>query len=338
MSAAVDFYRKAISINPDYAEAHYNLAILWLFMLNFKDGWAQYEWRWKATNLVLPAYGSVKSVWNGNRIENRLLVLSEQGIGDQILYSSVFNELGQRGKSVTVALPKKLISLYSRSYPEFTFIDQSEEISDTQFDEIIPMASLMQHFRPDTSAFKLAKFPYLEADQESVAKFKATMKSPKKISCGIAWTTASRTLAGDKGIPVGELSPIIALDKYEFFNLQFGDIASDLEDFKRLCKKEIHKFDGVNYFDDIDSVSAIIQACDLVVTSSNTVAHIAGALNKVTILILPYSVGKLWYWQELNGFSFWYPSVKIFSQKVQGNWNEVINRAKEYMERLDFES
>jgi ADP-heptose:LPS heptosyltransferase len=65
----------------------------------------------------------------------------------------------------------------------------------------------------------------------------------------------------------------------------------------------------------------VIEACDHVVTVSNTTAHLAGALNKKTFMLLAKNDGSIWYWQnQKNNKSLWYPSIEIFQQTAENEW------------------
>ena len=81
-------------------------------------------------------------------------------------------------------------------------------------------------------------------------------------------------------------------------------------------------------FNDIEGVSSIINACDLVITCSNVNAHLAGALNKKTFLLLPLGKGRLWNWGSTNNQSLWYPSVKIFQQENPGDWSIPVEKIR----------
>jgi hypothetical protein len=81
----------------------------------------------------------------------------------------------------------------------------------------------------------------------------------------------------------------------------------------------------VDNFNDIDGHAALIAACDFVVSSSNTSAHISGAIGKETYLMCPTGKGFLWYWaNQVNRKSLWYPSIQIFEQKVAGQWQDIV--------------
>jgi ADP-heptose:LPS heptosyltransferase len=96
--------------------------------------------------------------------------------------------------------------------------------------------------------------------------------------------------------------------------------------------REILSLDEIDLFEDVDGALSIISACNIVVTSSNSTAHLAGALGKETLLIVPYSVGRFWYWHAINGKSIWYPSVTVFEQEHQGDWSAPVKAVKQYLE------
>ena len=79
-----------------------------------------------------------------------------------------------------------------------------------------------------------------------------------------------------------------------------------------------------NNFNDFDSLASLVSICDFVITSSNVTAHLSGALNKKTYLLLPHSHGKIWYWGTSGNSSLWYPSIHIFRSKTPDNWHGVI--------------
>jgi ADP-heptose:LPS heptosyltransferase len=123
------------------------------------------------------------------------------------------------------------------------------------------------------------------------------------------------------------------MSNIKFVNLQYGDVANSLLQVKEELGREIINLDEIDLFNDVDGALSIIAACDIVVTSSNTTAHLAGALGKETLLLVPYSVGKFWYWHAIDGKSIWYPSVTVCEQQLQDDWSSPVNAVKQYLER-----
>lgn len=329
----------ATKIAPTYSDAQFDMALLHLRMLNFQAGWDKYEWRWKKENLNPPELSSTKPVWNGEKIQGRLLVWAEQGVGDKILFSSVFQELALSASKIMISTDSRLVSIYQRSFPEFEILDSAIPISDNDYDVQTSIGSLMKFFRLSTKDFKNPSFPYLIDNKDRTSALRAKLRLDGKLKkiCGISWRSAGKETGDHKSVPTSQMLPIFDLKQYQFVNLQYGDISSDLEYVEAECGQVIQQFVDIDLYNDIDGVLSIIQACDLVVTSSNSIAHMAGALNKCTILILPQEVGRLWYWYEVDGYSLCYPSIRIFSQSLDGSWEEVIQRVKAYMGTLSFE-
>ena len=126
--------------------------------------------------------------------------------------------------------------------------------------------------------------------------------------------------------------PILQLKNISFINLQYGNTVSEIKSFKDSHGIQVHKFESINLYDDIESLAALIDSCSAIVTTSNTTAHLSGALGKSTLLLLPRAVGKFWYWHSQSNQSIWYPSVRIFQQKVDGDWTYPISELKNFLE------
>ena len=336
---AVSCHLRAIDINADYADAHLALGILQLRVNDFASGWEEHEWRWKASNSNSAEYQTSKPLWDGRKTDKRILVWPEQGVGDKILYSSMFKEIGILSEKVIVSIDSRLIPIYKRSFPNLGFVDEKKSIPESDYDLQIPMGGLMKLLRPSIQSFKAVNFPYLIDDQQKTESLRGSFERPRagqKI-CGISWRSSNKKVGDHKSIPLPKLSTLLNLDKFEFINLQYGDTTQDFKDLDNRSVQKIHQIPDVDLHDDLDGTLSLIQACDLIVTCSNSIAHMSGALNKKTILILPFEAGKFWYWSEADGRSLCYPSVEIFSQSEQGDWDVVVEQVKIYMESLSFE-
>jgi ADP-heptose:LPS heptosyltransferase len=81
------------------------------------------------------------------------------------------------------------------------------------------------------------------------------------------------------------------------------------------CTREIHDF---------ADTAAMISHLDLIITVDTAVAHLAGAMGQPVWVLLPFRSD--WRWLETRPNSPWYPSMRLFRQKGDGNWDEVISR------------
>ncbi|MBU3637768.1 tetratricopeptide repeat protein [Polynucleobacter sp. es-MAR-4] len=336
-SEGLSLFEKATTINPEFGDANFNIAVLNLKFFQFGVGWEKYIWRWNSRNFNSLPLISSKGDWSGQESHKKILVWAEQGIGDQILFGSMFSELKKMAPNLTISVDRKLLTIFRRSFPQIEFIDSSYPIPEDSYDEQISMGALGGVLRGSIESFKKSTVPYLVADEEKTAKLKSQIHPPGKSLCGISWRSANKDIGEDKSIPISDLAPLLMTEKFKFINLQYGDVEEDLKIIGEMVENKVNFIKEVDLYGDVDSALSLIDSCDLIVTSSNSTAHMAGALSKKTILILPFESGKIWYWHVNDGDSLWYPSVKIFSQTRQGDWTEVIERVKIYMESLSFE-
>lgn len=324
--------RKAIDLKENLAEPHLHLAQAYLSKSCFSEGWKEYEWRWNIKYIEKYKLDYKQSIWKGDKKNNTLYVWPEQGIGDQILYSSVLQELENYPQNKIVALDKKLIPIYERTYRKIKFIERNSNIEDLRFDEHIAIGSLMQYFRKSIEDFNKTKFPYLIDDLEKTNNLKSKINYNNKIICGISWRSENPLYGEYKSIKLKDLSKIIMEDKLYILNLQYksGKIENNID---KEYLKYINEINGLDIYNDIDALASAIQLCNIVITCSNTTAHLAGALNKTTLLLLPSAAGRFWYWNEVNQKSIWYPSVRIFQQKTTSDWSDTINEINEYINK-----
>jgi ADP-heptose:LPS heptosyltransferase len=93
-------------------------------------------------------------------------------------------------------------------------------------------------------------------------------------------------------------------------------------------------FDEVDYFNDLEEVLAILEACDLLITTSNATAHFAGALGKRTWLLYLADQPPFHYWAHDGSFRcLWYPSVEIVTAAQFTDWASLIQHARERLGR-----
>jgi tetratricopeptide (TPR) repeat protein len=329
---AKKFLEKAINVNPNNAQAHENLAHVELTQLNFSKGWSHYEYRWLTKSFDSVRLNSSKLLWNGTQMQMSLFIWAEQGIGDQILYSSMLHELAEFPQQKMISLNKKLLPIFRRSFPDYEFIKKEDSISEDLYEEHIPIGSLGGIFRNSLEDFQRAHHPYIVDDAARTQSIKSRPEFTNKVTCGVSWGSINKKVGDDKSIPIHDLYPILKMNNIEFVNLQYGDIKGTLLRVQEEIGKRILNLEEVDLFEDVDGALSIISACDIIVTSSNSTAHLAGALGKETLLLVPYSVGQFWYWHAIDGKSIWYPSVKVFEQEQQGDWSSPVNAVKQYLE------
>ena len=338
LSSALRWFDDALSLNPHAADAHYNRGLLYLSTEQFALGWQDYEWRlrWDVTI----RQGQSQSVermapdWHGELTSKSLLVLPEQGIGDQIFFAGMLTDLQRIAAGSMVCVEPRLLTLMQRSFPELHFSTPDQlnihrlEYSD-QFSAQVHIGSLGRFFRTDLTDFKNVTHGYLKTDKNRTDRFKSSLSRPGKTICGISWKSKNNEFGSAKSLTLAALAPLLQARGVEFIDLQYGQTSEEISSLKTAHGISIHEPLGVDKFNDIDGLASIISACDIVITVSNTTAHLAAALGKPVIVMLPNSPSLFWYWHRDRTTSPWYPSAVLLRQSIPGKWDDVIETAQQ---------
>jgi tetratricopeptide (TPR) repeat protein len=332
LDAALESFNRAIAIKPDYAEAHWNKALTLLLAGDFDRGWDLYEWRWRTQSVskhLARIARPFATDWDGQPLKGSLLVLPEQGLGDEIFYSGMLNDLKPYAQSITVCVDERLVGLYQRSFDAMNVVSQQTLGADVHFDAQVYMASLGRFFRRSALAFENISVPYLHACSERARKLRAEIAKERRLICGLSWVSKNADIGRDKSLRLQDLVPVLELPAIDFVDLQYGDTSKEqaaLHSARGLTLRGVAQIDN---FNDIDGLAALIEACDVIVTVSNTTAHLAAAMGKPVMVMLPFSPGLMWYWHVDAQRSVWYPSARLFRQERIGDWKPVVERVRE---------
>ena len=112
-------------MNPDYVEALYTIGRVQLATGDYENGWIGHEFRNNGMKEVYELLGiKDKKIWNGKKFDGILVVHGEQGIGDEILYSSMFPDLVNYHDNLIITTDGRLIPIMQRSFPKVNFINR----------------------------------------------------------------------------------------------------------------------------------------------------------------------------------------------------------------------
>ncbi len=326
--AALD-YDQAIALRPTYDEAFFNRGHVYLEHHDFAKGWVDYEHRFGMQSLGIVNLPNIP-VWQGEPLSvvGKLLVRGEQGLGDQIIFASVLPELLKLVPQICLQLEPRLVPLFQRSFPEVEVMSRDNK-PPVDVAAQICVGSLPQYFRKDVAAFAGATMPYLKADADKTASFRKALAPNGERIIGLNWRSFRNKYANEKSMGLLDMAPFFNLPGCTVVNLQYGDVKDEVRA-AEAAGLLFNKAVSIDLTKDIDGVASLVDACDVLVSTSNTTVHIAGALGKPVLLMLPYRSGKLWYWSEAKGEgSLWYPSIRTFHQGAQGDWASTINAVKE---------
>lgn len=339
---AIAAYETSIKILPFYAEAHQNLALLDLFERRFDQGWARYEWRWKNPSYQAKRlFQSPSDPWD---FRAPLLIWNEHGLGDQLIYCSY---LPDTLKLVDVPLvlicnPKLCPILKDRFQTESVSVVTLDEFEASSMGHhnfhAIPMASLpnflWRYYRHPTTPVGGAYLSNLLGLRTDWQKGASASKHGLRI--GISWRSFNPQFESSKSIPLPRLIDGLTdcLDESDVLvNLQYGDVKSELTKV-RPSSLRFYETSHVDKTNDLIALAGLIASCDLVVTVSNTTAHLAGAIGVPCLVLVGRGMSRFWYWHDLDGRSPWYASVRLYEMEPEFGSYFVNADLKEALVRL----
>ena len=333
LDESVHAYQQALKINPQYAEAHKNLSLSYLKQGNFKQGWEEYQWRWKCDEFAAENRKDFpQPMWDGSSLDGKsILIWQEQGTGDCIMFASLLVELQAHAQKIFVETEYRLLPLLERSFPTIHFhtaqIPPTPQLLSTTIDVQSPIASLPRWFLTDEEDFP-KRHAYLKASDHITQKCRNRYQqlAEGKTLVGISWNSMNKSVGKQKSVPLEQLEPLLSLNDCFFINLQYeyGDLALELDQFANDTGISIHCDTEINPLESLDDFAAQVAALDLVITISNTTAHMAGALGKSVWTLLHY--GADWRWLTNRSDTPWYPSMTLFRQSRQGDWGNVVQQ------------
>jgi tetratricopeptide (TPR) repeat protein len=280
-------YKKCISLKPNNVEAHQNLSFALLNSGKIKEGLDENEWRWKTDEGLLDQRHFSKPLWDGKTsLKNKKILLwSEQGIGDTMNWSSCLPFVTSQAKHCVMECQEKLVPLLKRSFPkvEVKAVNKKSDLERDDFDLHLPMGSLYKHFidkimqNPKPDAF-------LVPDPERVNFWRERLNSlGEGPYIGISWkSSVVSAYRRQHYATISEWSPVLTIPDVTFINLQYTDYANDIAQVQDEFGVKVHNFEDLDQYNDIDDVAALCAALDMVVSTKVAPPFISSAVGTPT--------------------------------------------------------
>lgn len=337
LAQAEPLFARAKGLSPGVTLFNQAYALVKLRYGQLREGFAIYESRFQASRYGLQTRPFAYPRWQGEDLAgSSILLWTEQGLGDEILSAGMFPDVIAAARSCTIECSERSVALFQRSFPGATVVSRQtppDPATLGPFDFQSPALSLGKFLRPEFAAFT-RHAGYLRADETMKTQLRAKYKAgdPNAKVIGISWDSTARHGAR-KRLPLEAWKPILALPGYRFVSLQYGVGPEDAA-IKRLGLTNLLIDGEVDALKSLDASAAQVGAMDLVITVSNTTAHLAGAQNIPVWTLLPDGPGCFWYWFRDRTDSPWYPSMRTFRQPRPGAWEAVVKAVAESLVEL----
>jgi tetratricopeptide (TPR) repeat protein len=327
--AARELLDQAVALRPDDRFAMFRRAIVRLATRDF-GGWDDYEARWRlpffqarsggvVTRELVPRLTLAPKL--GDLTGQRVLLLGEQGIGDQVMFASMISDLLGVAKAVTCVCDERLVDLFTASFPGVSFAGPNKaRVALNSIDRFVAMGSLGGQFRPTEAAFPGT--PYLAPRAEARDRW-AERLGPRSrpLRIGISWRGGlPTTRRSTRSLDWAQLEPILQLPDCEFVSLQYGDVAAELA----AAPVPIRAFAPAE-IDDFEELAALTAELDAVVSVQTALVHLCGAIGQDCVTLVPHN--PEWRYTAAGSTMPWYQSVRIFRQAEPGSWAPVVAQA-----------
>ncbi len=319
LNEAIQTYKKAISLRPDYVEANYNLSLVYLLNGKLEKGLKLYEWRYRKKREIRTRAPREKLCWNGlEPIKGkRFLVYEEQGLGDIIQFCRYLPLLRKMGADLSFQVTKKLHSLIQTMDGDLKLTSSLPDEKELDFEA--PLMSLPYLLNTTIKTIP-NKIPYLFANPKKAELWSKSFNE-ENFKVGVCWQGSKNKIDVGRSFPLSLFEGISRLENVELVSLHKGEGEKQISDIKFNLTTLGDDFDiGEDSFID---TTAVMVSCDLIISSDTAIAHLAGALGKPTWVALKYIPD--WRWMLEGDSNPWYPTVKLYRQRKQGDWQHVFD-------------
>ncbi len=317
---ALESYDRVFELDEEHVDSRFNRSLLLLLKGHFSPGWPDYEWRLKK-NTELTSHPS--ALWQGEDLKgSRIVLLAEQGLGDQIQFSRYAKILSDMGATVSLQCTPKLVPMMETCAGIETVVATGQGLPAADYH--CPLLSVPGVLEEDLS--RPFETPYLFADRPCVAKWRKRLAGVDGVRVGASWQ-GSPGFGGDglRSFPLEHFRPVGALAGVSLVSLQKGEKGvSQIEGFRKSCGDIIDPEERLQEDSDLMDAAAIMMTLDLVITSCTAIAHLGGARGVPTWVVLGKSADWRWFLNRED--SPWYPSVRLFRQTEFGAWDDVFER------------
>jgi tetratricopeptide (TPR) repeat protein len=338
LDAAISSYHQAISIKPDHAEAHNNLSLALLLRGALPEGWREYEWRVQSlsgsayvadprdVSRLLPRPSTRLPIELQGK---RVLLVPEQGLGDEIFFLRFARVAQQRGAWLAYLPSAKIAGMVQRA-PGIDSVIRAAEIP-ANLDQIVLVGELpliLGVQRLDELPPALPLTVLLERSLAMKSRLAALGDGP---FLGVTWRAGTERTANHrkpllyKEADCSLLGCALSAWPGKVLILQRNPRAQEIEEFMRALGRPVYDLSDVN--ENLEDMLALLALLDDYVGVSNTNMHLMAGLGKPARVLIPNP--PEWRWMAEGHESPWFPGFKLYRQQQDGEWSGALYRLTE---------
>ena len=321
---AVGFYRRALSLDPSDADVRHNYGILCLALGDFDVGWSNYQWR-PTRALALKEKRVSDTIPRDDVAGKTLLLLGEQGIGDELFFLRFAPVFMERGSRLNCQCDPKIKSLLERTglFDIVAAYDQPAPASDWRL-LVGDLPSILLGDRQSALAPPL-RLSALDARVATMREQLARFGPPPYI--GLTWRAgtplAAQRVRGRllyKEAPLKTLAVALEGISGTVLALQRHPRDAELEVVSKELKHVVHDVSGAN--EDLEDMLALLALINEYIGVSNTNMHLMAGIGRTARVLVPHPPD--WRWMVREGESPWFPGFAVYRQRTDGDWTSAL--------------
>jgi hypothetical protein len=308
---AAEAFREAQAHGADPMKCAAGRWTCWMLLGRFALAWRESE------NIQALGYRDENTRWDGRPFDGRrVLVRALHGLGDTIQFVRYAQIIRARAAHLTVQTHPELVDLIAT----IQGIDEAITWPDppSLADKIDLELEIMELPRALGTTLESipSKVPYMTVDEGRIDESHRRLGRRVLPRIGLVWAASDYDVT--RNVPLESLTPLLRLKAFSFFSFQQGLQRRKLQSLAaQLGIRDISSDTGTA----IDTAANMINM-DLIIGVDTFAAHLAGALGRPVLLMLPYCAD--WRWMLGRGDSPWYPTMRLFRQSTDRKWDSVV--------------
>ena len=317
LDAAIACFDEALRIEPENIDAKWNKSHVLLTLGRYEEGLRLFEARWTHPKVRLYKRNFDSKSWLGKESLSgkSILLFAEGGFGDTlqfIRYAKLFDE----DVKLIIQCQKPLVELVLGMGIAAEFITLSD--APPKHDYHCSLVSLPLAF--GTTVVDVPRFEqYIFPSEDYLHKWRGLTSNSGNAKIGIV-ARGSVSHENDRNRSMDLENLLLFLPKSaDYFVLQ-REIS---EKEKRVINESNNITAPGKRLESFSDTAAICEQLDLIVSVDTSVAHLAAAMGKPTVIVLPYRPD--WRWGASGRETVWYPSAALIRQEHHGGWASAFN-------------
>ena len=187
----------------------YNLGLVYLKEKNFAKGWEYYDIGINIKERYLRSKNKISSslpLWSPDKKYKSILIVGEQGLGDEIMFSSLLKNLNTKKYKLGLLLDERLKNLFRLSDLKHEFVTTFDEAIEKKYESYLPIGSLCQYFLKRESDF--ARATNFNLTNNKIKRKKLKLINNNKVTIGISWYTNNKQFGPKRNIKLKQFAPL----------------------------------------------------------------------------------------------------------------------------------